>query len=283
MKTHHGQYAKLWHQELLTLNKTLDPLASRKRPKYLSNTARPHPISKQSTFTDQQIPRLVPNYNHTANVDLHHGTTMRALLFAMKADFDSNFLNITSDDLLVVLDSGCSIAITPDRSDFLDGTYHTQEHNISGIGSGLNSAGIGDVDWKFLDVNGELVTIRLTCLHVPAIPCRLLPPQQVASQGTSALPEGAWIGRGKSTKVLSNGHIIDFPYDPNSNLPSCKMAPGIDRFCSFIAKATDPASAIPHSDPSTKNLTNLTASQKTLLRIHYRMAHRSFTDIQTWA
>jgi hypothetical protein len=290
MKTHYGHYAELWQRELLALNKTLDPVASRKRPKYISHTARPHPISKQSPFTDRDLPRLVPTYNPQARVDIQQGAIMRALLFAMKADFDSSFLNITSDDLLVVLDSGCSIAITPDRNDFINGTYHTQEHNISGIGSGLNSAGIGDVNWKFIDVKGQPVTIRLTCLHVPAIPCRLLPPQQVASQGTSKFPEGAWIGRGKSAKVISDGHVIDFPYDPNSNLPSCKMAPGTDRYCSFIAKAMDSTAAVPTPTPSkqdpsqpTAALGNLTSNQKTLLRVHHRMAHRSFADIQTWA
>jgi hypothetical protein len=57
------------------------------------------------------------------------------MFFAMQANFDSPFNNITSDDLLVVLDSGCSIAITPDLSDFIDGTNQPQEHTISGIGS----------------------------------------------------------------------------------------------------------------------------------------------------
>jgi hypothetical protein len=70
------------------------------------------------------------------------------------------------------------------------------------------------------------------------IPFCLLPLQQVALQGTFKPPEDAWIGGGKSAKVISNGHIIDFHYDPNSNLPTCKMAPDSHRFCTFIGKAT---------------------------------------------
>jgi hypothetical protein len=65
----------------------------------------------------------------------------------MKADFESPYCcNVTSDNLLVVLDNGCSIAITPNIGDFIDGTFLPQEHDIKGIGSGLNSSGIGEVD-----------------------------------------------------------------------------------------------------------------------------------------
>jgi hypothetical protein len=205
----------------------------------------------------------------------------------MKADFESPYCHVTSDDLLIILDSGCSIAITPDIGAFIDGTYLPQEHGIKGIGSGLNSPGIGEVDWKFLDINGKTVMIRLTCLHVPAIPCRLLPPQQVASQGNSKLPEGAWIGHGKLENILSQGHVINFPYDPSSNLPSCKMAPDSQHFCTFIAQATGarPAPSVPTKTkiPSSATPNNLTSRARTLLSLDHHFGHRSFNDIQTWA
>jgi hypothetical protein len=92
----------------------------------------------------------------------------------------------------------------PNLSDFIDGTYQPQEHNsIKGIGSSLNLSGIDNVTWKFIDVKGKPITIWLTCLHIPDISCCLLPSQQVASQGMSKLPEGIWIGRGKSATVMS--------------------------------------------------------------------------------
>jgi hypothetical protein len=56
--------------------------------------------------------------------------------------------------------------------------------------------------------------MKLTCLHVPDIPCHLLLPlQQIAQQGTSKLPEGAWLGKQMSAKVFYDGHVIDFPYN----------------------------------------------------------------------
>jgi hypothetical protein len=49
------------------------------------------------------------------------------MLSALKANFDSAFNPITLDDDVVILDSGCSIALTPDLSDFIDGTYAVQD------------------------------------------------------------------------------------------------------------------------------------------------------------
>ena len=144
----------------------------------------------------------------------------------MKGDYNSAFNLITLDDNVVILDSGCSIAITPDASDFIDGTYAVQDNQISGIGSGLHSLGIGEVNWIFSDKDNKPVTMKLTCLHVPNIPCRLLPPQQIAQQGNSKLPEGAWLGKNSSAKVFYDGHVIDFPYDKQSNLPCRKLSPG---------------------------------------------------------
>jgi hypothetical protein len=51
------------------------------------------------------------------------------------------------------------IAIIPNIGSFFNGTYLPQAHDIKGISSGLNSSGIGKVDWKFLDVKGKTVTI----------------------------------------------------------------------------------------------------------------------------
>ena len=74
---------------------------------------------------------------------------------------------ITSDDEQLVLDSECSIAITPDLTDFVDGTYSIQDYSVNGIGSGLKTIGIGEVEWEVLDIKNNPVILRLRCLHVP--------------------------------------------------------------------------------------------------------------------
>jgi hypothetical protein len=122
------------------------------------HTPRKNPLSKQDISNEEDLPWLVPDYDPTATVDLDYGTSIQVLLFAMKADFNSPYCHVASDNLLVVLDSGCSIAITPDIRDFINGTYLPQEHDIKGINSGINSSGIGEVNWKLLDINGKTVT-----------------------------------------------------------------------------------------------------------------------------
>ena len=182
MKTFYEEAAVIWHQQILDINKQADPIAYRPKPKNLSKAWR----SKAASISDRKhardVPRIVPSYNATSHHSAAYGRTQRALLSALKADSHSAFNPITSDDEIVILDSGCSIAITPDLSDFIDGTYAAQDNQISGIGSGLNSTGIGEVNWSFIDNDDKPITMKLTCLHVPDIPCRLLPPQQIAQQ-----------------------------------------------------------------------------------------------------
>jgi hypothetical protein len=239
MKTFYNEAAVLWHQQILDCNKLADPIAYRPKPRNLSKAWRSKPVSLNDRKHARDVPRIVPTFNATSHHDAHYGRTQRALLSALKADIHRGFNPITSDDDIVILDSGCSIAITPDLTDFIDGTYAAQDNQISGIGSGLTSAGIGEVNWKFIDNDNKPVTMKLTALHVPDIPCRLLPPQQIAQQGNSTLPEGAWLGKQSAAKVFYDGHVIDFPYDKSSNLPSRKLSPGCDKFCMFIAAATD--------------------------------------------
>ena len=78
---------------------------------------------------------------------------------------------LTADDTLLILDSGCSIAISPHIHDFIDGTHNTQAHTIKGIGSGLTASGMGIVNWSLTDRSGNTKTLKLTCLHVPDAPC----------------------------------------------------------------------------------------------------------------
>jgi len=46
----------------------------------------------------------------------------------------------------LALDTGCSIAITNDVNDFVNGTYAIKDYKVNGIGSGLTAHGIGKVN-----------------------------------------------------------------------------------------------------------------------------------------
>ena len=110
------------------------------------NNAQPskqHPRSTATMVDKRDIPRIVPNYNPEAIYDLTKAAKLRALLSAFHTKLSKGARHlITSDDEQLVLDSGCSIAITPDLTDFVDGTYSIQNYNVNGIGSGLQAIGI---------------------------------------------------------------------------------------------------------------------------------------------
>ena len=228
---------------------------------------------RQPRTTRCVTPRIVPHHPPKVAMVPERAAAMRALLCFLVESNNSNFSPLTSDDLAIILDSGCTIAMTPDESDFIDGTFLPQEHYVGGIASGLKTLGVGKVLLTFKDTNDKDVTMELECLHCPDLPVRLLPPQQIGSHPTTnSFPNGAWIGGGTSAKVTYDGHVIEFPYDPTTHLPTKKMNLGCTRFCSFVSAFQKDVSA-----------DNLSASQRTLLRIHHRYDHTSMTDIRSWA
>jgi len=58
---------------------------------------------------------------------------------------NTNFSPLTSDDLAIILDSGCTIAMTPNESDFIDSIFLPKEHYVGDIASGLTTLVIGKV------------------------------------------------------------------------------------------------------------------------------------------
>ena len=89
------------------------------------------------TTMQYTTPRLVPVYNQFAHITPLEAEKTRELISFLAENNSPNFTSLTSDDFAIILDSGCSIAMTPDASDFITGTFNTQAHSVGGIGSGL--------------------------------------------------------------------------------------------------------------------------------------------------
>ena len=67
-----------------------------------------------------EIPILAPDYNKFARLfPYQQAAELCAMLFALHSNFDKGTAPITSDDMLVVLDSGCTCAIMFDKDDFV--------------------------------------------------------------------------------------------------------------------------------------------------------------------
>jgi len=122
------------------------------------------------------MPRFVPSFNDAASV-LDETNKARRLqtLQALQAAFEIDTPSITSDDVMICLDSGCSIAITNDVLDFQGPLRRTQHATLNGIASGLMIAGIGQLQWTFLDVDGVKVKVPLLGLYVPGAPADFYP------------------------------------------------------------------------------------------------------------
>jgi hypothetical protein len=116
---------------------------------------------------------------HANSLPYHQAAEIRAMLFALHSDFAEGTAPLTSDDMLVVLDSGCTWAISFDKSDFVGPIRPVQKVELQGISSGLQVKGIGQVQWTFLNEFGHRTNVLLTCLYVPDATARLLPPQQL--------------------------------------------------------------------------------------------------------
>jgi hypothetical protein len=193
------------------------------------------------------------------------------------SNFDEGTAPITSDDMLIVLNSGCTCAITFDKDDFVGQIRPVQDVELQGISSGLRVAGVGQVNWMLLNEFGHRTTIPLTCLYAPDATTRLLPPQQIATRNGASNANGSWVGYGNDALVFYEGDCIKFPYHEGSNPPVAKLAPGISKFEAFHASTMLPSST------ATQQNDNLSAASRKLLRIHHRLGHKGFHELQKWA
>ena len=141
-----GRRVTQWHQSLHALKALHKPLLSEQRDKI-------RPTSKQ--YTKTAVPTLVDYFDPTLSAPI----TDRAAHLANLANFVANqaaaVTPITADDTPIVLDSGCSIAISNDPLDFPEGyTPAPPNAGIRGVGSTLAMHGHGLIHWRLLDVLG---------------------------------------------------------------------------------------------------------------------------------
>jgi hypothetical protein len=175
----------------------------------------------------------------------------------------------------IIWDSGESISITPDLSDFHGpipppGTI-TQ---LKGIAKGLQIKGQGEVNWAVHDQLGNLRILKVPAYHVPNIKVRLLSttsllktyPDETITIEPNRLTLSGITGDSDRGPVTAN-------VNPQNNLPT-----------SEAYNATDPVKAANAlvsivNTVHERNL-NLTEAEKELLRWHYRLGHVGFKKVQ---
>jgi hypothetical protein len=76
--------------------------------------------------------------------------------------------------LKVIWDSGASLLISNERSDFVGPLDEALTAHLRGLAYGVRIEGVGHVAWTFLDCRGMLRTLKLPAYYVPTAGIRLL-------------------------------------------------------------------------------------------------------------
>jgi hypothetical protein len=171
----------------------------------------------------------------------------------------------------VIFDSGASIAISGDKTDFV-GTLKTPPAGltIGGMAQGAKVEGIGLVRWKFKISSGAMI-LSVVCYYVPTCRARLLSPQRLFNKhkgitGSFALKEE------HAVLSINDNHPLIVDYEDTTFLPVA-LAWNADQSSTVI----HPCANLSITDDDNQNLS---PSQKLLLRWHYRFGHRNLPFVQ---
>ncbi|MGH7974545.1 MAG: hypothetical protein ACREBR_03375, partial [bacterium] len=122
--------------------------------------------------------------------------------------------NVTAE-FNIVFDTGASVAVTPDRNDFI-GELRAPPTNLvlKGISRGLPVQGIGTIRWYVMDDCDRLKVIETEAYYVPDIPIRLFSPQSYVTG-----PSRFTIQEHYSVLTWDDGNKMTLLYHPRSRLP----------------------------------------------------------------
>ena len=189
----------------------------------------------------------------------------------------------------IICDSGASLSCVGNQVEFETLTKHVTPTELKGIAAGLEIKGEGTVRYDVHDETGTVIQLVAKAYWVPQLKnTRLLSPQSLSTttgeivtllchgelpQGISSFAELQV--RPHSTDWQRNppSQRIIIPYHPGTNLPEIRGILPSERQRQMFALT----GALHVTDESNRNLT---ASQKELLKWHYRLGHVGFQWLQ---
>ena len=120
-----------------------------------------------------------------------------------------------TDAVEAVLDTGCSVTLSSERSDFI--LYKPTIGQVEGLGV-HNIVSTGTVKYTVIDDNGKKVNLLIRdSIHVPTLDVRLISVQQLAQQNANSDAGGHVTA--DYLKLTWDNHVKTVPYHSNSNLP----------------------------------------------------------------
>ena len=90
----------------------------------------------------------------------------------------SIYLNGNGDDLLpIVIDSGASCSLTPNKHDFIGNIRPATINELRRLSNTTKVLGVSTVEWTIQDVFGTVRTLKTEAYYVPETNIRLFSPQ----------------------------------------------------------------------------------------------------------
>jgi hypothetical protein len=191
--------------------------------------------------------------------------------------------NVKMQHVPLIVDSGASVCITPELSDFKQGSYKSSNMKVRDLSGENKVLGEGLVHWAVKDIHGNTHVIEIFALHIPHAGVRLLSPQvlkRTHNIGGSIEDDGIHLSS-PDVSILA-------PYSSVSNLPELQLVDipktssvWSDTFAN-ISSAHTQNTNVQHvhlsvTDPGNMNLS---PSQKELLSWHQRLSHSNLAKVR---
>ena len=191
--------------------------------------------------------------------------------------------------MALICDSGASLSCVADKDEFFELQESEGPTVLKGIATGLNIRGVGFVKYHLVDDEGKLIQLKAKAYWVPELQnLRLLAPQSLTTDAGEMVTLICHGPRPDGTNTFAELLVrkeepewhtkpplqrLQIPYHPTSNLPELMVSkPGKQVRC---ARALTLA-----LDVTAKANMNIKASQKELLKWHYRLGHVGFKWLQ---
>ena len=181
----------------------------------------------------------------------------------------------------IVIDTGCSISVTPFLEDFASELQPAQEDSMQGLKDSVHVKGVGWVDWTIRDVFNRVALVRTQAYYVPDARIRLLSTQTYFKEhdGGNIVQDHE-----KVTLNTPNGERLTFPYDLGSNLPLMYLdhrSPQVGLSGRQVMNLTT-SKDIEHTLSLLDEINhNMSKPQKELMLWHQRLGHAGFRWIQS--
>ena len=234
-------------------------------------------------------PRL---HSHVVNVVLTRPLTHSELVYAANG---ATILECAACDehridparYPICIDSGASVSITPNPTDFVNGIHPTTLVDLKGLEGLTRVHGEGIVEWRIFDLFNTVRVIRTKAYFVPGVTIRLFSPQTYFKEGNSG---SYYMSHDGSTLTLHDGTALVFPYNRDMNLPlmlpsigESQANPCLTRLDLSVLAAIPGTESLAHSTVADETNQNITRAQKELLLWHWRFGHCGFQWVQSLA